>query len=340
MVIEVNPRVLTQMFGDFVKNSKVMFNFKTNGRYLEIQMLGDYTVTTSFDVKSLDGDYTEQDITVWVTKCVHILNKDEYIRITITDAQMLIEQSVFSCVMLREYESRRSFPDISGIQLLDAQAERLRALMAMSMAGLGMAKELSISPPDPMFVRGNMYMYYHQAAIVASINYPEISIPFSTLRDFVGKLDKHATYAYLKQEEVMYFHSECYDFWIPVINYNINAEVVNNLDKRLLEASTITKVSFNGYKEKLLTIADTFPKQQVNMGLGSGNFIVNVSTNSHNVSIGNAIGDSGIAFNITSAQLASIAKLFGEEEITVKKGVRCICLSSVQKTLILAGVTY
>ena len=340
MVINVNPKPLVSLFSDFVKNSKIMFNFKTDGQKLYIQVLSDYTVTVTIPVESVDGDFSTTAISVWVTKCIHILNDDEYIHITINEAALIIEQSTFNCVMLREYEARRDLPDMNGVELKPAFANRLKYLAHASLSCMGMARELSIADPDPVFTNGKFYMHYNQAAFIDNINYPQMCIPFSTMRDFVYKLDAKAQYAYLQDLNMLYLQSGGYEFWVPTVNFNINNNVITTLDKELAGSTEITTLSIKNYKDKFSIIADSFPKQQLSVSVGEHQIAIAASANNYNVGIGDKITRQLATFKVTSAQLATIAKLFDDEEISIRKGVGCICLKSGEKALMIAGVVY
>ena len=340
MVINVNPKPLVEIFTDFVRNSKVMFNFKTDGKTLHIQVLSDYTVTTSIPVDSVDGDYHETDISVWVTKCIHILNDDEYIHMTINDAALVIEQSKFNCVMLREYESRRELPSLDNIELKPAFANRLKYLAHASVSCMSMARELSIADPDPVFANGKFYMHYNQAAFIDSINYPQMSIPFSTLRDFAYKLNAEAQYAYLTDIDTLYIKSDKYEFWVPTSNYNINNNIISTLDKKLAGCVEVTTLSIKSYRDKFSIIADSFPKQKLAVSIGEHQISIAASANNYNVGVGDKVVKQLVTFMVTSAQLSTICKLFDDDEISIRKGVGCICLTSGEKTLMIAGVAY
>lgn len=341
MVIQLEPGLLINMFVDFVGNAKTMFNFRTDGKTLDVQMLGDYTATKSFAVTSIDGDTKETDISVWVNKFIHVMNKDEYIRITINDAAMFIEQNTFNCTLLREYEARRELPDINGVELTHAFPGRLKYLAHAGVTAIPLAKELSIPDPDPVFANNKFYMNYRQTAYIDSMKYPEMCIPFSTFRDFVFKMDDKATYAYLQELNTVFYRTKDYDFYVPTTNYNISNSILIAFDKKLSECSPITKIVIKPYKEKLLTVSSAFPKQKLTLVVGTGTFAVSADTNNSHMQVGYEMKDMLLSTEITSAQLTVITRLFGEDdEVIVKRGVGCICLNTGEKNLLIAGMIY
>lgn len=339
MVIKVNPKQLRSVFTDFVKN-KTLFNFKTDGKTLDIQVLENYTVTTSMPVESVDGDFKETDISFWVTKCIHVLNDEDDIKITINEAALVIEQGAFNCVMLREYEARRELPTLANVELKPAYAKRLKYITHAGVSCMCMARELSIADPDPVFVNEKCYFHYNQAALIAGIRYPQMSIPFSTLRSFSYHIGEDAVYAYLAENETFYIESQIYKFWIPVINYNINNNVVKTLDNRLEQSTEITKLTIKDYRDKFAIIADAFPKQKLQVAIGDGTISISASANNYNVMVGSKINNPLALFMITSAELSAISKLFDEDEISVRKGVGCVCLMSSDKVLLIAATVY
>lgn len=341
MVIQVDPRPLIRLFSDFVGNTKVMFNLKTDGRTVWVQVLNDYTVTTQISVTSVDGDFTETDISVWVSKFIHVMSKEEMVQMTINDAVLFIEQSSFNCTLLREYESRRELPMLQDVGMQPAMSRRLKYLAHTSVSCMCMSKELSISDPDPVFANGKFYLNYNQAAFVDTINHPQVCIPFPTFRDFVFKLDDKATYAYLQEYDTLYYKSGTYEFWVPVTNYNINNNVLTALDKRSSGATDITKISLSKYKDQLLIIAGAFPKQKLSCSFGDGKFLVMANSNNSNVCAGDMLTEVLASIAITTAQLIAIVKLFGDEqEVQVKKGVGCLCLVSGAKIMMIAETVY
>lgn len=338
MIVKVNPGHLMKVFSDFITgNKKVMFNFETDGRTLSVQMLGDYTATCDMPVESVDGDYIKTDISVWVGRFIHVMSKDEMVQFNINDAVLNVTQSTFNCTLLREYEGRRELPDISGIELSNAYAKRLKFLAHMCVSTSCMAKELSIANPDPVFAGKRFYLNYNQSAYVDKMDYPEVCLPESSMRDFVFKLDDRAKYAYLKLYDMMYFHAINYDFWVPTVNYNINGTVIQKLDQKLDGSKLITKIKLADYKDKLNIMSAAFPKQKLGFAVGEGAFTVLANGTTTNVFVGMPIVETLATTMITSAQLQAIVKIFGEdEEVEVRKGVGCLCLACGEKALLIA----
>lgn len=338
MKIEVNSTFLYKLFNDFVKQQHLMCNFTTDGNYLSIQVLDDYTAVTSLSVTSIDGDHSIQSISVWIPAFIHAMSDKENVYITITDVVLYLEQSTFNCTLIREYEERRSLPT-APTELKPAFANRLKYLTHSAISCNAMAKELAIPNPDPMIVDGKFYLNYNQAAFIDSIQYPNICIPYPTLSKFVFRLDENATYAYLPDIETLYFRSGIYEFWVPVTNYNININIINTLESLRANSTDITTVMFSRYKPQLESIITSLPKSKVMLAFGNSKFRVIANGNSVNAYIGDDIDDVLLATYITTAQLSSILKLFANDDneiTTVRKGVKNICLVSGEKTLMIA----
>lgn len=341
MVIQLEPTQLIKLFDDFVGNTDVMFNFYTDGKSLEIQVLGDYTAIKRLNVESIDGDYNPVDISFWVSKFIHIMSKDEYVRITVTNAAIFISQNSFYCTMLREYEERRQFPDPSAYELKHAFGGRLKYLAHSGVSCMCMAKELSIPDPDPVFTNNRFYLNYRQAAYIDSMQYPQMCLSFSVMRDFVFKLDEKSLYAYVPEKNVVYYKTANYEFWVPTVNHNMNSSVIAALDKKFSECKDLTEVTFLVHSNKLAAIAGAFPKSKLTLAIGKGVFNVSANTNNSHVQAGYDVEECLLTMDITSAQLTAITKLFGQEEkVLIKRGVGCICLKSGEKSLLIAGRGY
>lgn len=341
MVVQMEPARLIKLFDDFVGNVPVMFNFRTNGTKLWVQMLGDYTACTEMDVTSIDGDFREIDASFKVTKFVHVMNKDEYVRITITDAAVFLNQNTFYCTLLKEYEERREFPSIEGLELQHAFPGRLKYLAHAGVSCMPMAKELSIPNPDPVFANSKYYLNYRQAAYIDSMKYPEMCLPFSTMRDFVFKLAEKTDFLYLQESNILYYKSGEYEFWVPTTNYNISNATITTFDKKVAECKAVTTVCFKEFSQKLQTVAMAFPKQLLTLAIADKKYNISADTNISHMQVGYEIEQSLFTMDITSAQLVVITKLFGDEEsVIVKRGVGCICLTSGEKNLLIAGRSY
>lgn len=341
MKIEVDAKYLTSLFADFVKGNKVMFNFKTDGKVLDVQMLGDYTACTLIPVKSLDGDVKECDASFWVTKAIAIMDMDKPIQITFADAVIFFEQSTFNSTFVKEHEERRVFQNTDGISLSPAYANRLKYLTHSVISCTGLAKELSIADPDPVFSNKKFYADYRQTFFIENMEYPEFCVPLSTLRDFAFKLEEKAEYAYLPDLNVVYFKSGRYEFWIPTNNYNISGAVISAIDKKLAKCVKVTELSFIDYVDKLSILATAFPKQKMSLLVGNGTFSIAINNSDVQCTVGDSINNSLLGINLTSGQVAVISKLFKEDEkVECLRGGNCICLRSGEKNLLIAGMIY
>ena len=341
MKIEVNAKYLTSLFSDFVKGNKVMFNFKTNGKVLDVQMLGDYTACTLIPVISLDGDTKECDASFWVTKAIAIMDVDKPIQITFADAVIFFEQDTFNSTFVKEHEERRTFPSTEGIPLSPAYANRLKYLTHSVVSCTGLAKELAIADPDPVFSNKKFYADYRQTFFIENMEYPEFCVPLSTLRDFAFKLEEKAEYAYLPDLTVVYFKSGRYEFWIPTNNYNISGAIISAIDKKLGECVKVTELSFVNYVDKLSILATAFPKQKMSFLIGNSVFSISINNSDVQCTVGDNINNSLLGINITSGQVAVISKLFKEDEkVECLRGGNCICLRSGEKNLLIAGMIY
>ena len=341
MVIEIEARNLTSLFNDFVGNNKVMFNFKTDGKMVDVQVLDDYTACTSFECNSLDNDFAVVDISVWITKFIKVLNHKEPIRFTITDAALFIEQSTFYCTLLREYEARRELPDSSAFTAKEVQVGRLKYLVHATQGATPLAKELALSEPDPMFVNDRYYVDYKQTFFIDSFDFPAHCIPFSTLKNFAYKLKDGATYCDLPDLNAVYFHTGKYEFWVPTTDYNINASLISAIDKKYAECTAVTKVKFVEYKDRLIVLSSAFPKTKMVFAVGPEAFNIGVDTNTAHMLVGYQLTKALLSFNVTSAQLDVIVKMFGDEDnVEILRGASCICLRSRTKILLISVMIY
>lgn len=337
----MEAKYLTSLFNDFVGNNKVMFNFRTDGKIVDVQVLDDYTACTTFECKCVDNDSSTVDISVWITKFIKVLNSKETIRFTITDAALFIEQSTFYCTLLREYEARRELPGTSKFKLKSVNCGRLKYLIHSSQSMFPLAKELALSEPDPMFVNDRYYADYKQTFFIDSFEFPAHCIPISTLKSFAYKLKEGAMFYDLPELNTIYFTSGRYEFWVPTTDYNINGSLISAIDKKYAECYVVTKIKLTKYKEVLSVLSSAFQKMKLVCTIGPEAFNIGVDTNTAHMLVGYQLTKALMSFNITSAQLDVIVKLFGDEdEIEVLRGANCICLRVKTKILLISVMIY
>lgn len=340
MQVTVKAKDFTRLFKDFIKNGKVMVNFKVNGNKMDIQILGDYTVCYSVDVSVIHTD-SYNEISAWVDKTINILTDDLDITLTIAETVINIAQGAFYTTLLREYEERREFVDTSNLELKNAYANRLKYLTHCVVSCMGLAKELNFSDPDPVFSHGRFYADYQQTYFVEHMDFPECCLTLAMMRDFIFKLDEKAMYAYLSEYNLLYFKSKIYEFWVPTVNHNIDGSTITAIDKKIAELVPVTKISLQSYAERIQVLTSVFPKKKFTLSLGEGNFNISITSNTTFASVGDNIEKYILSKHLTSAQLDTALKLFkDDEEIEILRGGNCICLRAGEKNMLIAGLTF
>lgn len=340
MVFTVNGKAFTKIFKDFIKGRKVMVNFKVVNSILFIQVLEDYTVEypCPVTIKQLDNN---NEISVWVDKSINILMPNEEVEITITEAVINITQGMYQSTLIREYEERREFIDASKLELTNAFSGRLKYLTHCILACSGIAKELGFSDPDPVFSGGKLYADYQQAFLIERMAYPEMCLSLNVLRDFVFKLEEDAKYCHLPELNTVFFQSGSYVFWIPTVNHNIDSSTIKAVEGKLRDLREVTTICIKEFADRLNILTSAFPKQQLNLTIGTNCFNVTASANNTYITVGRMDGDYLLSKHITSAQLNTIVKLFKDEDsVTVLRGGNCICLRNGEKDLLIAGLIY
>lgn len=341
MELKVKGRDMVEILSAFVGNTKTMFNFMYTNDILEIQILEDYTVVTKIDCELVAGPVMNEDVSFWVTNAVLTMIPNYDIIINITDMYCEFKQGINSCRFNREYESRREFPDTNDIELKPAFADRLKYLTHSAVTCNPLAKELSISYPDPQFSNGKFYLDYKQTFFIENMLYPEMCIPISSLRAVAFKLSKEAKYSYLKQYSTLLFISDKYQFWVPTNNYNLEGNRINAVDQVLTDCKEFTTLTIKEYIGQINTIVTAFPKHNITLSFGDGLFRIAVNSNNAQVIIGNLIDRPIVSIEVTSAQLGVISKLFkDDEDISIKRGANCICLNKNEKNLLISNLLF
>lgn len=340
MKIQVDSRSLKGFLSDFVGNTNALLNFKTDGSKLHMQYLGDYTAEKSLDCKSLDGDVVEVNASFNASKVLNVIDDNEPVTIFFSPDIIYLEQGNFHSMLEIEYEARRSFANTAELELKDIHAGMLKFLVHQTVTCLPMAKEVSIANPDPIFSKGKYYVDFNQSIYLNVFDFVECCISIDVLRAFAFKLDDSTKYCYIPELSVIYFKTDRYEFWIPTMNYNIDANVVNTCDKKIAESKVIANVCFREYAKQFKSVSTAFPKQTMQLGFSNNDIQLKASTTNTQVTIGET-NDVMAVVNVTSAQLSVIASLFGEDEnVVVRRGGNCICLIAMEKIMLIAETLY
>ena len=338
MIITIKPNKFVATLKDFVKNTRTMFNFQIVDNILNLEVLNNYTAISRIPCENIEGYIPNFNASIWLTKSILVLDCKSDIKITFTDKVVVIEQDTFSGVFTREYEDRRFVPDVSNVKTEQLLSARLKYFAKLATGFSSLAKELSISEPDPVFKDDVFYLDYAQTWFLAQIDFPTACMPMATLKDFTTKLDEQASYYVFTDIDTLYIKTFEYDFFIPIVNSSINENSINAVNKIGASLKELTKINIKPYVEKLQTIVQAFPKTKFPLMIGNNEFSINVNANNQRISIG-SVNTYLTSITITSAQLDVICKLFkDDEQINVLRGVNCLCLESKGKTVLLAGL--
>lgn len=338
MKVKVKAKDLCSVLDDFVKGTKVMFNFLCNGKSLDIQILNEYTVEVSINVVSDDGDYTTQEISVYLTKAIHILSKEEDITLTFTDACLELEQGTFSCMLLREFEARRECKKCSDEECVPL-SPKLRYLVGMVQSMSSLSKELKVLEPDPVFLHGHYYHRFTSTVFRETFEFPECSISLRTLKDVVYRFSNKAKYHFFKENSSIYVTDIPYKVWIPTVDYNVRGNEISVIDKKIDECQSVGFIDINPYVDRFKIMADAFASQKLILTIGKDAVMVSLNAVNANLMIGDIGCDYLFSISITSGQLGIICKMFKDDErIEVFKGGNAICLRSNEtKNLLILG---
>lgn len=340
MVLEFEGKTLTTLFSNFVKNSKVMFNFDFRGNAVDVQMLEDYTMCTTLPCKVISTT-DNKEIAFWVTNAVHTLVPDYPVTVTIYDGLIEFKQGINSCKFNKEYEAKREFPSYELSELRNLSGDRLKYLVSSSLSCNPMAKELGIPVPDPQFSYGRYYMDYNQAFFIESINFPECSISFASLRAIAYYLNNETDYVYIREKDVILFLTEEYSFWVPVNNYNLEGNRINSINKILNDCTPVTQIVIKDYVRQIDALVAAFPKQFISLSIGDSLFKLSASSGYAQVAVGNLPNNGMLNIEITTSQLSTFSKLFkGEESIEILRGVNCLCMRSGEKNFLVSNLIY
>lgn len=339
MILEFDGKVLTKLFSNFVKNSKVMFNFEVNGEFVDIQMLEDYTMCTTLPCKVI-GESENKEITFWATNAIHTLIPDFNVKVIIYDGLIEFIQGINSCKFNKEYEAKREFPEYDTAGIKSLSGDKLKYIVSSSLACNPMAKELGVPIPDPQFSFGRYYMDYNQALFIEALSFPECSISFAALRAIAFYLNNETEYIYVQECNAILFFTDDYRFWVPVNNYNLQGNRINTLNKIVNDCKYVSTISIKDHIRQIDALTAAFSNQFINLSIGDGLFKLSASSGIAQVTVGNLPESGTLNIEMTTAQVATMSKLFREDSIEILRGVNCLCMRNGEKNFVVSNLIY
>lgn len=340
MIVTVDSKTLKGVFVDTLKGKRVMMNFKCDGNTLYVEVLKDYTLMKRIPCVSVDGDYNQVDCSFYATKVLQCIDDSERLTIIFTPASVILQQEVYNCTLIKEYEARREY-DIAIPKLEKANIQRLKYLVMMASKMGKIAKEIKVIESDPIISNGTFYVKYFNTVFSDSMDYPESCFALNALKDFVFLLDENTEYAYIEDKNMFYFKSKNYEIWIPTLTYNIKTNEIIAVEKEYAKCRKVAEVSINQHINNFSIMASAFSGESIYLTFGENTVSANVQAVSANFMIGDKVDKVVLTMSITPAQLDFICQVFGEDDkIVIKKGGNCLCLETKKKRLLISGVAY
>lgn len=342
MKVLIKDNRIIDLFNEFIKNSKVLFNFRVKPDKIEIQLLSDFVMETTIPCSYVAGPEGTYQISIYITEIIHVFKRGELF-LEVDDSSITFEQGNSTYTLLREYEERKDLPNISGLEFKPAYADRLKYLVHSTKSMSTYAKELKVFPVDPIFMNNRFYVRYEFYCFVEDMNFEQSCIPMETLQTVIFKLDKKSEVAYFRENDYLVFKSKNYVFWVPTSNYNISASKIQSIDKILASLTPVTTINISELAGELSYVAGIFSKQKANLSVGEGCICIDMTSAGYEAHtfVGTKITRPLLRMTLSNASLQVIPKIFkDDEEVEILKGGNCLCLRHNTKTLLIAGMLY
>ncbi len=341
MRILLKGSLIVPILQNYLHGVKTMFNLKTEGDKLLIQVLEDYTMETSIPYEVLENDGVPIDHTVSITKIVQALNKGNDVEVSFDNSIVFFKQKSleFSCV--KEYESRRDFGNITG-EWSPYPSARIAYLRKCLSSMFQAITELKLFFPDPVFYNKHFYCISDKTAFVESANAMcDVCIPYEILKKVSYVIRGKSEYFVNNEKSVLVVQSGSSKFYIPTMPYNMNINSINGINKILSSLKYKAIIDINKYVDQLEIISKVFEKKTLTFSIGNDCFYVLASGSDMRVIVGDEVNVTLMSMSITAGQLNTIVSLFGElSEVEVLGGSNCICLKVNEKSLLISGMIY
>lgn len=341
MKFKVNPSSIVDVFTDYIKTGKQMFNFTCNGKTLSIQIIGDYYVYFTLPVETLDNDFSTKSISAYVTAAIHVFDKDSPIVFDIQESLITISQDSLIYSAVKEFEEMKTISPISEENLKSFSVAKLRYLTRSATTLSTLAKERKINPSSPIVFNNEFYVIYSDCIFKESFEFPNIIIDINILKSVVYKLENDAKYYYDVEHSLLTIVSGIYRFDIVVTQSDSNISYINGINDKLSKVDVIHPININNYSKKLDAISSNFKGYPCTLSITDKSYNLAIVSNDMNCSIGDTLSQTLASIRISTGILNVISKVFAEDtEVKISKGVNILCFKMGTRTLLVSGITY
>lgn len=336
MVVTIEGKIFVQVLSEILKSSgKTLLNFAIDSarELIDLQVFDIYTSETGIPCKVIDAADSVTDYSVNFSNVLKVLEEDSPVELDFSDTALTVRQKSFEGIFLREYEARQSYPDIRELTPIAFNVKKLQHLIASTLSIGSVLKELKVTENDPMFSNTKFYAIYSSICLMDVLDFPELCLPFSCLKDVVYKLTEDSVMYFIPEKNIVMFKTKKYRYWVSTSQYNMDAESIKAIEKKYSECKEIATMSLAKETDRLKTVSAAFPVQRAILSIHENGYSVSINTGSMNITIGPGKGLPLCSINTTTGTLATISKIFKDVgEITVMKGVNCLCLQQKNST--------
>ena len=343
MRLSVDSKELTKIFNNFIKTGKVMFNFKTDGNSLSIQLLSDFIMTREIDCTYLDGAKREYELSAYVNSFCHVINEEEPVVLEFSDTMIRLTQGTFVYTLLKEHEARKDLIEVDETQYKSILANRLKYLLSLTSKLEPIAKELKIMPVDPIIMDGVYAVHYSNIALIEKIDIEDMCIPYSVLKRVVPVLSAKSEYIRIPEKELVVVRSGKSLFYLSTANYNLKGGSIAALKNKIEDTKKVGEFSISGISNKLSLCTSIMNKQHFYISVKGKQleFAIQSNDSSAAIKIGAPLDRPDFTMGLSAAKVNVINNLFKEKDVfDICKAPNCLALVSENLTLLISGILY
>lgn len=343
MRIIVETQELTKLFNDFIKSGKLMFNFKTDGDKLSVQLLSDFVMTREIGCRYLDGPKKEFEMSAYVNSFCHVLNDEEQLILEFTDGLIRLTQGTFVYTLLKEHEARKELIEVDETQFKPLKAQRLKYLVSLASKLEPISRELKIMPVDPVIMESTFAVHYSNVALMETIDIDDMCIPYNVLKQVAPLLSAKSEYICMPEKELVIIKSGTSLFYLSTANYNLKAGSIPALKAKLSDMHKVGSFCITSLSAKLATCTSVMNKQSFSLSIKGKDLEFGIQSNDRSaaIKIGTPIDRPDFTIALTAAKANVINNLFKEKEsFDIYRAPNCIAFADDKFILLISGIVY
>lgn len=346
MVVEVSGRDLLEALNSLC-GAKQVINFSAIGNQVVLQAFDPIISDEPIQILKVVKLDAFKEISVELNTAYNIIDEQDTVTLTITDKVMIIETNGFSSMYNAVFDKRMNIEEMIGSEVYqNIGTQSLRQIARATTSVINVARSLKVNEPAVIIRDGFAYMQLSEIACRIPTDFPNCVLSIGIVRALSALFEKnHISTVTLEVERTngnfCIIRNLLKGRAVAFTMKYENGPMPLTVNTAINECQSVTKIDFTAITQKAKIAQQTFKQIIVLCCIGKGIGVTITKDVSNRLQFGYKaeLGDNFIIWKTTIVILNAVTRIFGDGQVSVKKGGRYLCLQNSQITLLLTGVS-